>query len=305
MRAFLFYIEDWLGSKNVEMMDAAEERGYLRLLLHQANDDNCTLPDDDVQLAVLSKLGPQWFKPTREKEKRLGAMTSGEKLRQRFLTSSGRLINERLFREWNHQQEVREKRKAAGRLGGRPQDCKHQESNCFSSENQRETNLVSVLALDSSVREEFTEAQVNLSLSDLQDGWFDLEFWPHYWRKVDKADAKKSFKKHATSESMKNKIVRAMLAQAPQYLSRDPEHRPHASTWLNKKRYDDDLSELPTAKGQASVVPRDELRPDPACSKCSGVGQRIITSESGDEGAARCDCWARRPEPKYAHGAAR
>lgn len=73
----------------------------------------------------------------------------------------------------------------------------------------------------------------------LQNEWFELEFWPAYWRKVDKAEAKKIFRKHATSLEAKDRIVAAVRAQAPQYFRRDTEHRPHASTWLNKRRYEE------------------------------------------------------------------
>lgn len=83
------------------------------------------------------------------------------------------------------------------------------------------------------------------SLARLQEQWFADEFWPQYWRKRDKAEALKAFKKHATCEAVKAKIVVAVIAQAPSYLSRDPEHRPHASTWLNKKRYEDDVDDIP------------------------------------------------------------
>ena len=73
----------------------------------------------------------------------------------------------------------------------------------------------------------------------MQDRWFEEEFWPNCWRKVDKADAKKAFKKHATSEVLEDQIVAAAKAHAPYYLSRDPEHRPHAATWLSKRRYEE------------------------------------------------------------------
>ena len=78
-----------------------------------------------------------------------------------------------------------------------------------------------------------------LSLAELQDQWFTGEFWPAYWRKVDKAAALASFRKHARTEQIKQRIVDAVIAHAPQYLRRDPEHRPHAATWLNKRRYEE------------------------------------------------------------------
>jgi hypothetical protein len=83
----------------------------------------------------------------------------------------------------------------------------------------------------------------NLEL--LKQSWFDQEFWPNIWRKVDKAEALKSFKKKATSEAVKDKIVNAVKLYYPVYISRSPEHRPHASTWLNKNRFDDELPEDP------------------------------------------------------------
>jgi uncharacterized protein YdaU (DUF1376 family) len=54
--AFLFYVEDWLSSTAIDLMTAAEERGYLRLLLHAWKNPDCGLPNDDRILAHLSKL---------------------------------------------------------------------------------------------------------------------------------------------------------------------------------------------------------------------------------------------------------
>lgn len=71
----------------------------------------------------------------------------------------------------------------------------------------------------------------------IQRRWFEEEFWPVVWRKVDKEAAFKAFKKHATSETRKNEIVAAAKAHGPAYLCRDTEFRPHPATWLNKTRY--------------------------------------------------------------------
>jgi hypothetical protein len=66
MEAILLYIDDWNSSKKIEMMDAAEERGYLRLLMRAAKEPDCGLPDDDAPLAVISRLGAQWKRAARE-----------------------------------------------------------------------------------------------------------------------------------------------------------------------------------------------------------------------------------------------
>src|SRR5215472_5396996 len=64
-------------------------------------------------------------------------------------------------------------------------------------------------------------------LSILQDQWFENEFWPFVWRKVDKADALKSFRKRARTVALKDKIVAAAKLYTSTYLLRDKEHRPH------------------------------------------------------------------------------
>lgn len=92
------------------------------------------------------------------------------------------------------------------------------------------------------------------SLRKLQDHWFDEDFWPQYWRKVDKKAARTEWYKHAKTEAIKNRICEALKAEAPDQLSRDPEHRPHAATWLHKNRYDDRPDESPP------VVPKKSAR---------------------------------------------
>ena len=76
--------------------------------------------------------------------------------------------------------------------------------------------------------------------------WF-AEFWAAYFRKVAKADALRAFLKICTSVEMKDRIVAAVIAQSPMMLARDPEHRPHAGTWLRGARWEDEIDQ-PQAK---------------------------------------------------------
>lgn len=104
---------------------------------------------------------------------------------------------------------------------------------------------------------ETPEPPARPSLESLQEQWFREEFWPAYWRRVDRADALKAFRKYARTEFQKDQIVAAVKAHAPQYQQRDPEHRPHASTWLNKKRHEEppeDLSVSPSRPQRRSVM---------------------------------------------------
>jgi uncharacterized protein YdaU (DUF1376 family) len=103
--AFLFYVEDWLSSTAIDLMTAAEERGYLRLLLHAWKNPDCGLPNDDRILAHLSKLETEW------------QTGSGEVVRAEFFERDGRLYNERLLRERENQRAVREARSGAGKAG--------------------------------------------------------------------------------------------------------------------------------------------------------------------------------------------
>lgn len=120
MRAFLFYVDDWLSSKQIAQMDAHEEVGYLHLLLAEVTEPDCGLPTGQNELAMLSGLGQQWFRPTKEKYKRIEGLTSGQKILKSFTKREGRYFNQRLLKEWLHQKEVNEKRRLSGTMGGRP-----------------------------------------------------------------------------------------------------------------------------------------------------------------------------------------
>ncbi len=128
MEAILLYIDNWCSSRKIEMMDAAEERGYLRLLMRAAKEPDCGLPDDDAQLAVISKLAAQWKRPTREPEFRVrneacATKTSGEKLRECFFSRGGRIYNERLLREHAKYLLKLEQKRSAAKKRWRKQDA--------------------------------------------------------------------------------------------------------------------------------------------------------------------------------------
>jgi len=86
---FPLNIHDWLGSKHIAAMTPAEEGAYIRLLCYQFDDPQCRLPDDDNDLAILSRLGEQWHNE------------SGEKIRKCFKKKGIFLFNFRLRNEWH------------------------------------------------------------------------------------------------------------------------------------------------------------------------------------------------------------
>lgn len=155
--AFLLYVDDWLSSSRIELMDAHEERGYLRLLMRAWKQSDCGLPTDELTLAAWSKMGSQWFRETADRALRVPGMTSGQKVLQCFFSRDGRFFNERQLSERQYQERVNEKRRANGALGGRPPGKPNGSSviteRLFSNNrtgNLEKTNLVSGSGLVSS-----------------------------------------------------------------------------------------------------------------------------------------------------------
>lgn len=104
--AFFFYVDDWLSSSRIVLMDADEERGYLRLLLHSWKQPDCGLPADPATLAALAKIPlGKW--------KRI----HGQKILACFFERDGRIYNERLLRERQYQEDYHKNRASAGRKG--------------------------------------------------------------------------------------------------------------------------------------------------------------------------------------------
>jgi uncharacterized protein YdaU (DUF1376 family) len=257
MDAFLFYIDDWLSSGSIAAMDAAEERGYLRLLLRAAKEPDCRLPDDDAQLAVISLLGKQWWRPTKDPDRRFGAKTSGEKIRECFEAVDGRLHNERLHREWRHQKEVREKRREFGKLGGRPstgnQKVISEKPKGYSDENQKVIQMETKMEPKGKANGNQTETNPNPNpsnntpssppckkrMGDVSPCWF-AEFWALYPRRVGKGAAKQAARKCGDSAEVGAKIIAALKRQLPMLSASEINYIPHPSTWLRQERYDDE-----------------------------------------------------------------
>lgn len=86
--AFSFFPQDWLSSPKIMLMTPAEEGAYIRLLCIAWDDPDSSLPDDDDQLARLSRLGDGWHNG------------SGKVLRECFEPHpklAHKIINKKLF----------------------------------------------------------------------------------------------------------------------------------------------------------------------------------------------------------------
>jgi hypothetical protein len=72
------------------------------------------------------------------------------------------------------------------------------------------------------------------------DGMFDT-FWKAYPRKVNKQAAEKAFNKLNPSENLFKAIMAGLENHKKSKQWTDPQYIPHASTWLNGKRWEDEL----------------------------------------------------------------
>lgn len=107
---FPFYANDFLSSSKVALLTTEEIGAYVLLLCHAWQDPQCSLPDNDEDLAKLGRIK--------------GDMTT---LRACFRVKKHRLINERLYKEWEN---VKEKSELAKR------------SIAIRWENKRNTNVL-------------------------------------------------------------------------------------------------------------------------------------------------------------------
>jgi hypothetical protein len=71
--------------------------------------------------------------------------------------------------------------------------------------------------------------------------WFEAS-WAIYWRKVAKEAARKAFKARVKTAESYALVNAALIRQQPEMLAREPQHRPHFSTWLNQERMLDEPS---------------------------------------------------------------
>lgn len=78
--------------------------------------------------------------------------------------------------------------------------------------------------------------------------WFN-EFWDHYPRKYAKQKARKSWEQLFINGPKKscptyNQVIEGIKKQAPVLAQREATYIPHASTWLNQKRWEDKVEDL-------------------------------------------------------------
>lgn len=236
--AFQLYTNDWLSSTKITLMKPEQEGAYIRLLCYAWNEPDCGLPDDDEQLAVLSRLGEGWLKG------------GSSVVRKCFFEKDGRLYNKRLLEERKKQEVWRKKSSEGGKLsanirrkrkidsvkgGSTTVPTKRQpkgqpKGNSSSSFSSSKTNTK---------KKEIKERKKFLSDS------FDI-FWKAYpGTKTDKKKCFEKWKKINPDEKLFDEILKALQEQkAWRARARPDEFRPewkNPLTWLNRECWEDEI----------------------------------------------------------------
>lgn len=124
----------------------------------------------------------------------------------------------------------------------------------------------------------------NAAHKDIVSEWFDA-FWQLYPRKVAKASALKAWKKACTSEAIKDTIMLYMKVQLEGWRRTEPQYIPHAATWLNGRRWEDEPVKIGGAYGHIGnerVI---------ACDKCGDSGIEQVFADNGRIPVfRRCSC---------------
>lgn len=115
--AFQFYTKDWLSSANVQLMTPAQEGAYIRLLAFCWESGDCSLPDDDQQLAVLSRMNEGWLN---------GGCSLVRKCFIPHPTKPGCLTNQRMLNEADKQAAWRKKSAEGGRKSAKQRTGKQE-----------------------------------------------------------------------------------------------------------------------------------------------------------------------------------
>ena len=84
-------------------------------------------------------------------------------------------------------------------------------------------------------------SKVNTGTAE-QRVWFDI-FWAAYWLKKSRNRAFDIFTRKVQSQEMFDRIMQAVKSQSAEMLSREPQRRPYAETFLAEERWTDEAAE--------------------------------------------------------------
>lgn len=133
-----------------------------------------------------------------------------------------------------------ERLKKNGQNGGRPPKNKEPEETNENQEKPTETNENQPKPTESQKEKKYKE----IERKEKENNLFD-RFWTAYPRKVAKPDARKKFEKLNPDEALLETMLAAIEKQkrSDQWIRDGGQFIPHPSTWLNQRRWEDEVTE--------------------------------------------------------------
>ena len=237
--AFQFYPQDYLSSSRVAEMSLEEEGVYIRLLCYCWSTGS--IPADPERCARLAGKGCS-----------IETATNVQRAFSEHPTDSERLVHDRLEFEREKQAKRRDQASEAGRKSGESRAAsragtnkntgRKKSLNGRSTDVQRKPNTSSSSSSSSSS----SENTINTISTDGQQTQVDqfAAFWQTYPRKISKPNAIKAWQK-AIRITSPEVIIQGAARYAKVRAGADPEFTAHPATWLNGRRWEDDLTPPP------------------------------------------------------------
>jgi uncharacterized protein YdaU (DUF1376 family) len=243
--AFQFYAGDYLSDYNVVCMNMAQRGIYITLLAHSWLEEG--IPDNDEKIRRLCGTPTEWE-------------DDWNVVKECFELVDGKLVNPRMERERQKQIERSEKARINGALGGRVKQTL----------SKRKANAKQTL--NSSIEVEVED--------EFEVFWKE---WSKTGRKADKKRARTSYVKALKTDKHKN-IMIGLKKQVKFWLKtkKETKYIPHASTWINGERWNDDIQE---ADSLGAVIEKKEYTY--TCDRCKSqlvCNERLLATEK------TCDC---------------
>ena len=101
----------------------------------------------------------------------------------------------------------------------------------------------------SSTDDHISNSNINKSIQSNEEGFFNI-FWSKYPKKISKKVAYTVWLKIKPNKSLFDKIINALerVKNSKQWSKDNGQFIPHASTWLNQERWDDDIDSIQNKK---------------------------------------------------------
>jgi uncharacterized protein YdaU (DUF1376 family) len=211
---FPLYCGDFLASNKIAIMTTEEIGAYVLLLCREWADVKCQLPIEEELLKKMARFS--------------GDMT---RIRACFIEKDGYLYNERLYSEWKLAKKITRERTISGLKGAHSRWHSKRIANAIAKPIAKHGSSQSQ---SQSHKEE-----------DICARWRDQAgvFWKAYPKRKGKGNVEKWFKAHQPTDELLAQMLLKIeeLKTTPDWKKENGQFIPMPYTWLNGKRWDDEV----------------------------------------------------------------